>query len=68
MFSLEKSQLEGAYLMAFIWMFFNKETDKGESDLLWLMQAADDNDRFYEKFYGYMNIFKSLDIKCFGFF
>lgn len=48
--------------MIFIWTFFSRETDKGDSDLLWVMQAADKNDRFYKKLYGYMNILKFLDI------
>lgn len=64
MLSLQKSQLESAYLMVFIWPILI-EPDKGESDLLWLKQAADKNDRFYEKFYGYINIFKFLDFHYF---
>lgn len=34
--------------------FFNKETDKGECDLLWVKQEAE---KFWENFYGYMNNF-----------
>lgn len=63
MLSLEKSQLESACLMAFLWIFFfNKETDKSECDLLWLMQAAGKNAGFYEKLHGYIKIFQFLAV------